>query len=369
MFNRNAAQVAEGTVWEVAVSPANRVGLADRLREDLGCRLRQSPDTRTFDWETPLGKVHVRLVTGAYRPGSPIRFSFAPTAGASRNGSGTDGDCPLPKITLPDPRIGTKTDGLVGLDDAIQEILAHFRCRWDRELGASHINGSALPPEVQRYFADSSCLFVLTGRPGTGKTVTVQGAADRYCREAGIAGTIVKVTTAVRGQGLVGQFSQQVHKAFEAARRLPEDELKVLLLDEADALASRRSDSQQHQEDRAGVSSILQAADGVAGTNRFAVLMTTNLLDDLDPAILRRATVIQFYPPSPEERRILLSRWLGSVRPRELKKAVNASEGMTGADIERALSRAWIWSYSAGEMLDTPTAIRCLASAERTEDV
>jgi hypothetical protein len=308
-------------------------------------------------------------VNGAYRPGSPIRFSFASSTGASRNATATDGDCPLPKITLPDARIGTKTDGLVGLDVAIQEILAHFRCRWDRELGPYRTYGSAMPPEVERYFAGSSCLFVLAGRPGTGKTVTVEGAADQYCREAGITGTIVKVTTAMRGHGLVGQFGQQVHKAFDTARRLPEDELKVLQLDEADALVSSRSAQQQHQEDKAGTNSILQAVDGGAGTNRFAVFMTTNLLEDLDPAILRRATVIQFYPPSPDERRILLSRWLGSVRPRDLKKAVNASDGMTGADIERALSRAWIWSYSAGEMLDAPTAIRCLASAERTEDV
>ena len=370
MFSRNATPSAEETVWEVSVSPANRARLVDRLRQDLGHRLGQSPDTRTFAWETPLGIVNARLVTGAYRPGLPIRFSFAePTTSPGRNGSRADGDCPLPRIALPDHRIAQKTEGLVGLNEPIQEILAHFRFRWDMDLQSQRTNGLAVPTEVQRYFAGSSCLFVLAGRPGTGKTATAEGAVDQYCREAGVAGTIVKVTTAVRGQGLVGQFSQQVHKAFETARRLPEDELKVLLLDEADALASRRSAQQQHQEDKAATSSILQAVDGAASTNRFAILMTTNLVEDLDPAILRRATVIYFYPPSPKERGILLCRWLGPIRPRDLKKAVSASDGMTGADIERALARAWIWSYSAGELLDIPTAIRCLTSAARTEDV
>jgi AAA+ superfamily predicted ATPase len=89
----------------------------------------------------------------------------------------------------------------------------------------------------------------------------------------------------------------------------------ILLVDEADALAQSREASQMHHEDRAGVNAFIRGIDRVANSKLpAAVIMCTNRLDALDPAVRRRAAdVLAFARPNDEQRRSVLSSGLETV--------------------------------------------------------
>jgi AAA+ superfamily predicted ATPase len=82
----------------------------------------------------------------------------------------------------------------------------------------------------------------------------------------------------------------------------------VLVVDEADALVQSREAQQMHHEDRAGVDAFLAGVDGLAGAAvPVLVLLCTNRLGALDPAIMRRAgATFTFDRPDDDQRRIVL---------------------------------------------------------------
>ena len=71
----------------------------------------------------------------------------------------------------------------------------------------------------------------------------------------------------------------------------------ILLVDEADAFAQTREAAQTHHEDRAGVNAFIRGVDRL-GNGRLpaAVIMCTNRLSALDPAVRRRAADILLFP-------------------------------------------------------------------------
>jgi AAA+ superfamily predicted ATPase len=121
-----------------------------------------------------------------------------------------------------------------------------------------------------------------------------------------------------RGTGAVGEMTSLLSKAFHevkhAAKRASGRGGKhtagiVLLIDEADALAQSRELAQMHHEDRAGVNALIRGVDDLATDNPPAiVVMCTNRLEALDPAIRRRAAVtFTFKRPDDGQRRAFLT--------------------------------------------------------------
>ena len=84
--------------------------------------------------------------------------------------------------------------------------------------------------------------------------------------------------------------------------------LGYLTIDEADALAQSRENAQMHHEDRAGVNAFIRGIDRIANQKLpAAVLMCTNRLKALDPAVQRRAAeILTFSRPNDEQRHYLL---------------------------------------------------------------
>lgn len=82
----------------------------------------------------------------------------------------------------------------------------------------------------------------------------------------------------------------------------------ILLIDEADALAQSRELGQMHHEDRAGVNALIRGVDDFATGNLPAiVVMCTNRLDALDPAVRRRAAAtFKFERPNEVQRQAFL---------------------------------------------------------------
>jgi AAA+ superfamily predicted ATPase len=167
-------------------------------------------------------------------------------------------------------------------------------------------------------------LVVLAGDVGSGKTELAETIGDAVARQEGIDITLYPLSLSTRGQGRVGEMTQLISAAFdyaiEAAEKLKSTSSKargavILLVDEADALAQSRENAQMHHEDRAGVNAFIRGIDRLASSRLpAAVIMCTNRLNSLDPAVRRRAAeVLSFTRPSEEQRRYLFQSQVGAL--------------------------------------------------------
>ena len=120
------------------------------------------------------------------------------------------------------------------------------------------------------------------------------------------------------GKGRVGEMTQLLSAAFdhveqEARKRKNANGTSrgavILLVDEADAIAQSREATQMHHEDRAGVNAFIRGVDRLASSKLpAAVIMCTNRLGALDPAVQRRAAdILTFARPDEEQRTAVLA--------------------------------------------------------------
>jgi AAA+ superfamily predicted ATPase len=156
-------------------------------------------------------------------------------------------------------------------------------------------------------------LIVLAGDVGAGKTELALTIGDEVARQEKINITLLPISLSARGNGRVGQMTQLISSAFEhtieKAKKLKGQSATargavILLVDEADALAQSRENSQMHHEDKAGVNAFIRGVDSLGnGKLPAAVIMCTNRIGSLDPAIKRRAAeILYFNRPSKEQR-------------------------------------------------------------------
>lgn len=263
---------------------------------------------------------------------------------------------------LPNARFDARQRGLIGFDERYRRIAGNLRLVLEpdsvEEWSRRH-HGRVLGAVAS--LADRYPLVLFEGDVGTGKTATAEAVADRLCRDLGRDGQILKLSTRVRGQGLHGEMSRLMQEGF---RRLVEEagkrRLAFLLIDEADALATRRDTDQMHQEEKAGVNTLIQKIDELrAVRGRALVFLTTNRPDIIDPAVVRRASVrCTFERPSDGERRALLNAELegSSISDSEVEMLVSATGpgahdgvGFTFSDIRhRLLPEAIAAAYPDG---------------------
>jgi SpoVK/Ycf46/Vps4 family AAA+-type ATPase len=108
----------------------------------------------------------------------------------------------------------------------------------------------------------------------------------------------------------------------------------VLFLDEFDALAKKRDDTNELGELKRVVISLLQNIDSLDG--KTILVAATNHQHLLDPAVWRRFSYrLEVTIPTREARRQMFVRFLrGFAPPEGLEVLAEASEGLTGADIK-----------------------------------
>lgn len=161
-------------------------------------------------------------------------------------------------------------------------------------------------------------MIVLAGDVGSGKTELAETIGDAVARQENIEVTLFPLSLSTRGQGRVGEMTQLVSSAFDytvaEARKLKGDTSRakgavILLVDEADALAQSRESSQMHHEDKAGVNAFIRGIDRISnGRLPAAIIMCTNRISALDPAIKRRAAdILTFERPNKVQRLAVLS--------------------------------------------------------------
>lgn len=204
----------------------------------------------------------------------------------------------------PDDRAQVWYERLVGLDDHKANLLIELEMLlypkrltdWSRK----HHTKVLRLCELQR---NRVPLVLLEGDVGTGKTALAETIGDALARRTDGKVYLLKINTQVRGTGQVGEMTDLIVQAFlnaEARARSVRPNPVLVLIDEADALASSREVAQMHHEDRAGLNTLLQRLDNLRLSGLpLAVLFATNRPDALDPAVRRRAAlVLRFERPN-----------------------------------------------------------------------
>jgi AAA+ superfamily predicted ATPase len=287
------------------------------------------------------------------------------------------------RITYPDFAPRDRLAALVGLDDQkarLTKILALLVNPTGLETWARkhHPKMNVLLKTILR----RPPLVVLAGDVGSGKTELAETIGDAVARQEGIDITLFPLSLSTRGQGRVGEMTQLLSAAFEhtvaEATKLkgPSGKARgavILLVDEADAIAQSRENAQMHHEDRAGVNAFIRGVNRIANAALpAAVIMCTNRLGALDPAVKRRAAdILLFQRPDEVQRRALLAGPLGelgfSTAEVEQLVAVTGTRherkyGFTFSDVTQRLLPAIVLDAYPGKAVQPTRALEIATS-------
>jgi len=169
---------------------------------------------------------------------------------------------------------------------------------------------------------------LLVGPPGVGKTMTARWIAAQLHRP------LVVLDLASSISSYLGKSGQNIRQLFDYGKEFE----CVLLLDEVDAIAKRRSDDTDLGELKRLVNVLLQELD--EWPEGGLLLAATNHPSLLDPAIWRRfETVVELNLPQEDERRAFLHRELAK-QPGITDALVVMTGGMNFSEIKMHLQRA-----------------------------
>ena len=177
---------------------------------------------------------------------------------------------------------------------------------------------------------DGLPLIILEGDVGCGKTALANSVASPLGKLLDKRVKCFETPSNIRGVGKVGEISNRITQAFDAVKiQLGKSDPGILIIDEADDLATSREQNQAHHEDRAGLNVLLKQIDSIIREGyHITVILITNRLSVIDPAIIRRSTqVVRFDRPNGEERKDVFKYLFNGVEleEKDLEELVNAS--------------------------------------------
>lgn len=228
--------------------------------------------------------------------------------------------------------------------------------------------------QIVREFKDADILatynlrykkkILLCGKPGTGKTFSVQ-----------IISSLLNIPLLyVRFDAIIssylGETASNLRKVFDYI----EQGTWIVLFDEFDIIGKNRDDSHEHGEIKRVVNNFLQMLDNYTGTS--IIFAATNHQNILDPAIWRRFDDVVYYDlPDESTRQILFERYLKPIKRENginLKTMAERSEKLSPSDIkmiaEEAMKLAIINSRNNISAQELTTALDKFIKREKVKD-
>jgi proteasome regulatory subunit len=199
------------------------------------------------------------------------------------------------------------------------------------------------PEQFERIGVEPPKGVLLTGLPGTGKTLLAKAVANRT------SATFIRVVGSELVQKYIGEGARLVRELFALAK---EKAPSILFIDELDAVAARRVEdgSSGEREVQRTMMQLLAEIDGFNPRGDVRIIAATNRPDILDPALLRPGRfdrIIEIPVPDREARekifRIHTSKMkLG--KDVELDNLAALTENATGADIKAISTEAGMFA-------------------------
>merc|ERR1711934_239317 len=180
---------------------------------------------------------------------------------------------------------------------------------------------------------------ILYGEPGTGKTLLAKAVANST------AATFLRVVGSELIQKYLGDGPKLVRELFRVAE---EHAPTIVFIDEIDAVGTKRYDSNSggEREIQRTMLELLNQLDGFDSRGDVKVIMATNRIDSLDPALIRPGRIdrkIEFPLPDQKTKRHIFGIHTGRMTLSEdvnLEEFVMAKDELSGADIKAVCTEA-----------------------------
>lgn len=248
------------------------------------------------------------------------------------------------KVILPDPDITARANALLGFESLYVRVSKQLQLLINRdqvEVWSKRHHGKRLA--LVDVLRDQYPFAIFYGDVGTGKSAMAEAIGNRIAKDSRTEDSVLfKLSNRVRGTGSVGEMGTLISEAFaEIKKSIGKDRRAILIIDEGDSLAATRSQEQSHHEDKVAVNTLIQAIDELrASRGRIFTILCTNRMSVLDPAIQRRAAVVEhFRRPDETQRKELFEMDLSDlgITPPQIAALVAATAASGGTPS---------WTYS-----------------------
>jgi cell division protease FtsH len=348
LFSQFIRGVKKNEVQDVLVQPNNR--LVYYIDENDELSISNYASSETF-WNTLIesdADVSVDFETSSMSFGdiTSIGFTLLLAFALLRMVFSSGGVSPFnmsEKPTEVENEITTRFDDVQGIDNAkdeLQEIVGFLR-----DPTQYIVSGAKIPKGA-----------ILTGKPGTGKTLLARAIAG----ESSVP--FIQCSGSSFVEMFVGVGAKRVRDVFEMARKV---QPCIVFIDEIDAIGKKRSMNgfAANDEREQTINQLLTEMDGFDNDTQIVVIAATNRVDILDDALLR---------PGRFDRKIQVS--LPDVYGREkilqvhsknknlspevsLMDTARQTTGFSGADLENLMNECAIRSVKEGTNIITPSII------------
>ena len=216
-------------------------------------------------------------------------------------------------------------------DETINDLIA-WNHDIQEQLNKDVIQFLSIIPELKARGLPNSRGIILSGPPGTGKTMMAKSLANQ-----------TQISTMLISAEMI-YAKNQVKTAFELARKLSPTLMIIEDIDTAGTVSRRFTDHPILGE-------YLQSLDGMEPNNGIVLLATTNHTENIDPAISDRPgrfdRIIEIPLPSQGQRKKVLLNYLRKLECEEdieetVSKVAKSTDGLSGAWVREIAQTAFI---------------------------
>jgi cell division protease FtsH len=235
-----------------------------------------------------------------------------------------------PEEIKPDSKSSVRWEDVAGVEEAKEELREIVEFLRDpkrfRKLGAKVPKG-----------------VLLHGPPGTGKTMLAKAVAA----EAGAKFYAQSAASFV--EMFVGLGAARIRRLFRKARK---SRPAIIFIDELDAVGATRGNDISGEKDQT-LNQLLVEMDGFGGTDDLVVIAASNLIEKLDPALMRPGRFDRqiFVAPPDLAGRVEILEVHSKNKPVadvDLEIVARQTAGLTGADLANICNEAAIFAGRKG---------------------